>query len=98
MRTTIDLPLDLLSAAKQRAAESGLTLSQVVADALRRSQAASSTAPPVRLVASGLADGSAPTWEDIRRLDADGDRDRLHPDAFRVDPRHAAEPNAPYQA
>jgi plasmid stability protein len=37
MRTTIDLPADLLSEAKARAAREGRTLSAVVGDALRSS-------------------------------------------------------------
>jgi len=35
MRTTVDLPDDLLREAKERAARSGQTLSSVVSDALR---------------------------------------------------------------
>ena len=37
MRTTIDLPPDLLAAAKERAAREGRTLSDVVSDAIRGS-------------------------------------------------------------
>ena len=37
MRTTIDLPDDLLSEAKQRAAREGRSLSEVVSDAVRSS-------------------------------------------------------------
>ena len=37
MRTTIDLPDDLLREAKQRAAREGRTLSEVVSDAVRGS-------------------------------------------------------------
>ena len=37
MRTTVDLPDDLLSAAKERAAREGRSLSDVVGDAIRNS-------------------------------------------------------------
>jgi plasmid stability protein len=37
MRTTVDLPDDLLVEAKERAAREGRSLSEVVADAVRRS-------------------------------------------------------------
>jgi plasmid stability protein len=37
MRTTVDLPDDLLSAAKERAAREGRSLSDVVGDAIRSS-------------------------------------------------------------
>lgn len=37
MRTTIDLPPDLLAAAKERAAREGRSLSEVVEDAVRNS-------------------------------------------------------------
>jgi hypothetical protein len=46
VRTTIDLPDDLLTAAKERAAREGRSLSEVVADAVRSSF--SRTAPADR--------------------------------------------------
>lgn len=36
MRTTVNLPDDLLRAAKSRAAEEGVTLTQLIADGLRQ--------------------------------------------------------------
>lgn len=53
MRTTVDVPADLLREAKARAARSGRTLGQVVADALRASfarPAASGGEPAPRIV------------------------------------------------
>ena len=51
MRTTVDLPDDLLAEAKQRAAREGRSLSDVVGDAVRSSFARSATAErkPVEL-------------------------------------------------
>jgi hypothetical protein len=51
VRTTVDLPEDLLREAKERAAREGRTLSAVVADAIRGSFARSSASPnePVEL-------------------------------------------------
>ena len=46
MRTTVDLPPDLLAAAKERAAREGRSLSDVVGDAVRTSFAR--TADPER--------------------------------------------------
>jgi hypothetical protein len=43
MRTTVDLPDDLLSEAKARAAREGRTLSDVVGDAVRSSFARAAT-------------------------------------------------------
>jgi hypothetical protein len=44
MRTTVDLPPDLLAAAKERAAREGRSLSQVLGDAVRSSFARSAIA------------------------------------------------------
>ena len=44
MRTTVDLPDDLLSEAKARAAREGRTLSDIVGDAVRSSFARTATA------------------------------------------------------
>jgi hypothetical protein len=57
MRTTIRLDDELLAAAKQRAAESGRTLTSVIADALRRElatpPAGSAERQPVELPSFG---------------------------------------------
>ena len=55
MRTTIDLPTDLLAAAKERAAREGRTLSDVVGDAVRSSfaRAALAEREPVELPTFG---------------------------------------------
>jgi len=55
MRTTIDLPDDLLAEAKQRAAREGRSLSDVVGDAVRSSfsRAASADREPVELPTFG---------------------------------------------
>jgi len=44
MRTTVDLPADLLAEAKQRAAREGRSLSDVVGDAVRSSFARTAAA------------------------------------------------------
>jgi len=51
VRTTIDLPDDLLTAAKERAAREGRSLSEVVGDAVRSSFSRTATADrePVEL-------------------------------------------------
>ena len=61
MRTTIDLPLDLLAAAKERAAREGRSLSDVVGDAVRSSFARTVVAErePVELPTFGR-DGVQP--------------------------------------
>lgn len=55
MRTTIDLPPDILAAAKERAARQGRSLSDVVGDAVRSSFARSAAAErqPVELPTFG---------------------------------------------
>ena len=55
MRTTVDLPDDLLSEAKARAAREGRSLSEVVGDAVRSTFARASTTErqPVELVTFG---------------------------------------------
>jgi plasmid stability protein len=62
VRTTVDLPDDLLSEAKERAAREGRSLSDVVRDAVRSSFARTATAErePVELptfAGSGLQPG-----------------------------------------
>ena len=61
MRTTIDLPPDLLAAAKERAAREGRSLSDVVGDAVRSSFARTAVAErePVELPTFG-SDGVQP--------------------------------------
>lgn len=61
MRTTVDLPPDLLAAAKERAAREGRSLSDVVGDAVRSSFARSAIAElePVELATFG-SDGLQP--------------------------------------
>ena len=51
MRTTVDLPADLLAEAKERAAREGRSLSDVVGDAVRSSfaRSAAASAEPVEL-------------------------------------------------
>ena len=55
MRTTVDLPDDLLAEAKQRAAREGRSLSDVVCDAVRSSfsRAAAADREPVELPTFG---------------------------------------------
>jgi hypothetical protein len=57
MRTTIDLPDDLLAEAKERAAREGRTLSAVVGDAVRSSFARATAAAEERAVALPVFDG-----------------------------------------
>ena len=61
MRTTVDLPPDLLAEAKERAAREGRSLSDVVTDAVRSSFSNATVAggDRVRLVTFG-ADGLQP--------------------------------------
>jgi hypothetical protein len=61
MRTTVDLPPDLLAAAKERAAREGRSLSEVVGDAVRSSFARTAAAErePVELPTFG-SDGLQP--------------------------------------
>ena len=56
MRTTVDLPPDLLAAAKERAAREGRSLSDVVGDAVRTSFARTAAAErePVELPTFGI--------------------------------------------
>jgi hypothetical protein len=61
VRTTVDLPEDLLAEAKERAAREGRSLSEVVGDAVRRSfsQAAAGAGEPIELLTFG-GDGLQP--------------------------------------
>jgi hypothetical protein len=65
MRTTIDLPDELLRQARSRAAEEGTTLTALLADGLRLRLAGATTAParPRRLPVSKIGGGVQP-WID----------------------------------
>ena len=49
MRTTVNLPDDLMRAAKSRAAEEGVTLTQLIAEGLRSRVETTSPQPEFRL-------------------------------------------------
>ena len=73
MRTTLDLPDDILRRAKIEAVERGSTLRQLVIDALQREMAGSErprkrlTRPPVRLAADAPLRKLSP--DAVKRLD-----------------------------
>ena len=75
MRTTLDLPDDILRRAKIEAVERGATLRQLVIDALQREMAGTDrprkrlTKPPVKLAADAPLRRMSP--EAIKRLDAE---------------------------
>ena len=75
MRTTLDLPDDILRRAKIEAVERGATLRQLVIDALQREMANTERPrkrlmkPPVKLAADAPLRGMSP--EQIKRLDAE---------------------------
>lgn len=76
MRTTLDLPDDLLRRAKIAAVERGSSLRQLVIDALRRemeeparSPRRRMTEPPVKLAADAALRTLSP--EEVKRLDAE---------------------------
>ena len=78
MRTTIDLPVDLLASAKERADEARSSLSAVVSEALRRFlRPATAVSPTFTLVTGGQPGGSAMSWEDIKRSEAEEDLEQL---------------------
>lgn len=78
MRTTLDLPDDILRRAKIEAVQRGSTLRQLVVDALRREMAADErprkrlTRPPVKLAADAPLRKLSP--DAIKRLDAEAVR------------------------
>lgn len=78
MRTTLDLPDEILRRAKIEAVERGSTLRQLVIDALQREMAASGrprkrlSRPPVKLAADAPLRLLTP--EAIKRLDAESVR------------------------
>jgi hypothetical protein len=76
MRTTIDLPDDILRRAKMAAVERGSSLRQLVIDALRqeletppRTLRRRMTSPPIKLAADSPLRSLNP--QEIKRLDAD---------------------------
>ena len=75
MRTTLDLPDDVLCRAKITAVERGSTLRQIVIDALQRelgiaaSRSKRLTSAPVRLAPDAPLRSSTP--KEIKRLDAE---------------------------
>lgn len=75
MRTTIDLPDDILRRAKIEAVERGSTLRQLVIDALQREIAGAErprkrlTRPPIKLAADAPLRRLSP--EAVKRLDAE---------------------------
>ena len=72
MRTTIDLPADLLQRAKAIARDTSRSLSEVVADLVRRGLEPSVTPPASRSQRTGLpvvSVGRVVTSEDVRSLE-----------------------------
>jgi hypothetical protein len=75
MRTTLDLPDDILRRAKIEAVERGATLRQLVIDALQREMASTErprkrlAKPPVKLAADAPLRRMSP--EAVKRLDAE---------------------------
>ncbi|HRH90235.1 MAG TPA: hypothetical protein PLO41_25595 [Rubrivivax sp.] len=89
MRTTLDLPDDILRRAKIEAVERGSTLRQLVIDALQREMAGAErprkrlTRPPIRLATDAPLRHLSP--DAVKRLDAEavqqadeGDARALH--------------------
>lgn len=75
MRTTIDLPPDLHAAARSIARDRGTTLSEAVADLVRRGLGQPGTVAYGRSATTGLPTarvGRTVTQDDIRSLDDDG--------------------------
>lgn len=75
MRTTVDLPKDLHDAARSIARDRGITLSEAVADLLRRGLGQGGSVDFGRSVETGLPTarvGRLVTQDDVRSLDDDG--------------------------
>ena len=75
VRTTIDLPDDLHDAARSLARDRGTTLSQAVAELVRRGLGQSTGVAIERSATTGLPVirlGRALTQDDVRSLDDDG--------------------------
>jgi metal-responsive CopG/Arc/MetJ family transcriptional regulator len=74
MRTTVDIPEDLLRAARERAARRGETLSEVVQLALKShlEQAEQAGEERFELIVAGTPGGRYPASDEVHRLlDAD---------------------------
>jgi len=72
MRTTIDLPADLLQRAKAIARDTSRSLSEVVTDLVRRGLEPAATQPPARSPRTGLplvSVGRLITSDDVRSLE-----------------------------
>jgi hypothetical protein len=81
MRTTIDLPEELLRRAKIVAVERGATLKEVITTALRRELESPSVSKPARRARFPIFPSESPgslklTGADIRRLEEDEDARR----------------------
>lgn len=75
MRTTLDLPDDLLERARAIARDTGRSLGSVVADLMRKGLAPGPAAPPVASARTGLplvSVGRVVTSDDVRALEDDG--------------------------
>jgi hypothetical protein len=89
MRTTLDLPDDILRRAKIEAVERGSTLRQLVIDALQREMAGAErprkrlAKPPVRLAADAPLRKLSPA--DVKRLDSEAVQ---HADEDRARAKH----------
>jgi hypothetical protein len=90
MRTTLDLPDDILRRAKIAAVERGSTLRQLIIDALRHEIEAPSqsprrrmTSPPVKLAADAPLRTLSP--DEVKRLDTEAD---MEAEAARVRALH----------
>lgn len=70
MRTTVDLPDDLLRAAREDALRRGETLSRVVAEALQAHLAGRDPGRrrPFKLIVAGVPSGRAPSPAEVYRL------------------------------
>ena len=74
MRTTLDLPDDVLERARAIARDTGRSLGQVVADLARRGLEPGATTEPARSRTTGLplvSVGRVVTSEDVRALEDD---------------------------
>lgn len=72
MRTTIDLPVDLLQRARAIARDTSRSLSEVVTDLVRRGLEPGATPSPARSPRTGLpvvSIGRVVTSEDVRSLE-----------------------------
>lgn len=75
VRTTIDLPADLHAAVRCIARDRGITLSEAVAELIRRGLGMPGTVAFGRSASTGLATarvGHPVTFDDVRSLEGDG--------------------------